>query len=129
MQFPEGKVILGRLTNTAVGTAAEITFKDINGNAHAFAANERLIIDTIHVNNRATAKDLTIFQDADGDATYDSGEEVDVFSFTGVATWTDVFFNGLPSLKINVAATNKFYAFASATGAVDVLIVGQVIKD
>lgn len=129
MSFPEGKVVIGKITNTAVGTATAIVFKDINGVTHTFAKNERLIINTIHVNNRATAKDLTIFQDTDGGADLDTGEELAIFSFGGVGIWSDVYVDGYPSLKINAAATNFFYAFASAVGAVDVLLLGQVIKD
>lgn len=125
--FPSGKYVIGRITNTAVNAATVIPFKDINGTAHVFAAGTRLIVRNISVNNRATAKDLTIFQDTDGGADSDAGEEVFSVSFAGQDNAQQVF-DALPTKRINTAATNFFYALASTTGAVDIIVVGEVIN-
>lgn len=128
--FPAGKVVIGKLANTALNSApVALVFKDINGSTHTFAAGERLVIYEVRAGTRATAKDLTLFQDTDGDATLDAGEEFYVVSFAAAGIWSDEFSDGLPMLKINAGATNKFYAFASAAGASDVFVLGQVIKD
>lgn len=126
--FPEGKSVIGRLINTAAGTVQGIAFTDVNGNTHTFATGERLIIDTIVINNRATAKDLTIFQDGDGDGAVDSGEELATATFAAAGNANYVYEKGLASKRINAAATNTFKALASATGAIDVIITGEVVK-
>jgi hypothetical protein len=128
MSFPEGKIVIGRITNAAINAAATpIVFKDVNGDAHTFATGERLIIKDIFVNNRATAKDVTILQDTDGGADSDSGEEVLVMSF-GAAGSYEYYTEGLPTKRINAGATNFFYALGSAAGSVDILVNGQVVK-
>lgn len=129
MSFPEGKVVVGKIANTAIASATALVFKDINGVVHTFAAGERLVILSIRVNNRATAKDITIFQDTDGGASLTTGEEFYTVSFPAAGVWSDEFGDGLPSLRINAAATNFFYALGSATGAADVYVLGQVIRD
>lgn len=128
MSFPSGKTVIGRLVNTAASPVQTIAFKDVNGKVHTFAAGERLIIHTVQVNNRATAKDITVFQDADADGAVDAGEELVAFSFAGQDNAQAEFINGLPSQRINAAATNTFKALASAAGAVDVVVVGEVVN-
>lgn len=126
--FPEGKSVIGRLINTAASTVQDIAFTDVNGNTHTFATGERLIIDTITVNNRATAKDLTVFQDADADGAIDAGEELAVATFAAAGNANFVYEKGLASKPITAAATNTFKALASAAGAIDVVVTGEVVK-
>lgn len=129
MQFPSGKTVIGRITNTAINAAAtDIAFKDINGNTHTFVTGERLIIQEIKVNNRATAKDVTIFQDADAGDDLDAAETLAVLSFGAAGLAELTFAEGLPSLKINAAASNTFMAIASAAGSVDIIVLGEVIN-
>lgn len=127
-QFPAGRTVIGRIDNSAVGSVATIAFTDISGNTYTFLAGDRLIIYGVQVNNRATAKDLTIFQDADNDGAIDAGEAVFVFSFAAAGFVSRDSNRGIATLKINDAANNLFKALASATGAVDILIQGEVIK-
>jgi hypothetical protein len=130
--FTSGKDVVGRITNAALNvTPGEIVFKDPNGVVHTFAAGERLIFSNVTGNNRATAKDLTIFQDADAGVDLDAGEEICVMSFAAAGPQQLVFDDEgeIPSRPINAAGTNKFYAFASAAGAVDVLVKGRVVRD
>jgi hypothetical protein len=130
--FTSGKDVIGRITNTALNAGAvEIVFRDPNGVVHTFVAGERLIFANVTGNNRATAKDLTILQDADAGADLDAGEEICVMSFAAAGPQQLVFDDEgeIPSRPINAAGTNKFYAVASAAGAVDVLVKGRVVRD
>jgi hypothetical protein len=126
MRNPSGKQVFGRIVNTAINAApVEIVWKDAEGVTHTLAATERVIINNIAVNNRATAKDVTIFHDTDSGADLDSGEEIIVFSFAAAGFnvwWAD---QGRPTKRLT-AATQKFYAFASAAGSVDVFVDAEI---
>jgi hypothetical protein len=126
--YPTGKKVYGRISNTAVNTTpVEIVFKDCNGDTHTLAVGERLVIYEVSLNNRATAKDLTILHDLDAGTDLDAGEEIVTASF-GAAGYEELIFQfGLPTKRITVA-TQKLYALASAAGAVDVLVVAEIIK-
>ena len=129
--FSNGKEVTARIHNVAINAAAvEFTFKDSDGVTHVFVAGERILITDVLLNNRATAKDITIFQDADGDDAYDAGEELVSVSFAA-AGFEQVIFdseNGLPSRKINAALTNTLFALASAAGSVDILVKAVIVR-
>jgi len=131
--FSNGKEVIGRITNTALNAGAvEVVFKDPDGVAHVFVAGERVLFESVTSNNRATAKDVTFFQDADAGVDLDAGEEICVISHAAAGP-TQIFLadgegNGLPSRKINAALTNKFYAVASAAGAVDILVKASIVR-
>jgi hypothetical protein len=128
MSFPAGKEVIGRSTNAAINAAAvELAFKDVNGATHTFAAGERLIIREITVNNRATAKDVTIFQDTDAGDDLDAAETIQVFSFAA-AGYIEYFSDGLATNRINTSGTNTIQAIASAVGSVDIMVRGEVVK-
>lgn len=131
--FSNGKEVIGRLINTTLNAGAiEVVFKDPDGNAHVYVAGERVLFESITSNNRATAKDVTFFQDTDGGVDLDSGEEIAVISHAAAGP-AQIFLadgegNGLPSKKINAALTNKFYAVASAAGGVDILVKAAIVR-
>lgn len=128
-QFPAGTPVIGKIENTAVSASAgTLSFKDVNGGSFTFVAGTRLIIYEIHVNNRATAKDLTLFQDADNDGAIDAGEQILAFSFAAAGFGESRSERGIATVPINAAANNLFKVLASAAGSVDVTLVGEVIK-
>lgn len=126
--YPPGTRVYGRITDTDVSTAAALVFKNDDGTTITVGSGERLIIQEIHFNNRATAKVLTVFQDDDGDDALDTGEELWQASFAAAGPAEVQFARGLACRRGNAAGTNNLFAFASAAGNVDVLVIGEIIK-
>lgn len=127
--YPTGKVIVGSISNAAINVSASPpTWRDEDGVPYTLKAGDRLIFYEIHENNRATAKDITMFQDTDADGAIDAGEEIIIMSFAAAGSNEAQFIDGLPSQKINAAATNTIKFLASAAGSVDITVKAEVIR-
>lgn len=127
MANPTGKRVFGRIDNAAVNAAVtEIVFKNAEGATHTLAIGEQVVIYSVFANNRATAKDLTIFHDTDAGADLDAGEQINVFSFAAAGFGQSFYEQGRPTAKLT-SASQKFYAFASAAGAVDIVVEAEII--
>jgi hypothetical protein len=126
MSSPAGKKVIGRVDNTAPAPT-EIVFKDAGGVTHTLAVGEQVIIYSVFVNNRATAKDLSIIHDTDAGSDLDAGEQINVFSFAAAGFGQAFYERGRATAKLT-AATQKFLAVASAVGAVDIVVEAEIVN-
>lgn len=126
--IPDGKYVAGYLASDDLSTAAEVALTDGNGLAYVLAIGERLNLTNIALNNGGTARKITLFSDADGDATLDAGEEI------YAATVAANSFNS-PQIEVPIrarqigptAAKGKLYAVASGASAGSVIVIQGIV--
>jgi hypothetical protein len=127
--FSNGKYVSGFLASNDISTAAAIPLFDANGNAVTLAVGERLIIETVSLNNGATASKITLFADTNGGGTLDAGEEL--YAATLAANSNNSPTLNMPILGRRIGATtaiNKLFAVASAASVGTVVFInGQIV--
>jgi hypothetical protein len=126
-QYPAGEIVLGRLVSATLNAGdADIPLFTEDAVARVLAVGERLIISNVVIDNEATAKTVTIYQDVNSGGTLSSGETLLKLTFAaaGPAELHDL---DLPSRKLT-AATQTIRANASAAGAVSIYFVGKIIR-
>jgi len=127
--IPIGRTIYARVVNQTVTTPLELTWVDQNGNAVTLAQKDRINIVDLIVSNAATAKDVILFQDHDGDNVLDTGEEIiPPIEFSGQGTFGMGFGLDVPLRRINATGTNGLHIVASATGTISVLVVAHISR-
>ena len=118
-----GRAIYGRIINATITTATEVTWEDKNGNSVTLQVGDRINLIDIVISTAATAKDVILFQDHDGDDALHSGEEiVPRIEFAGQGTFGIGLGADLSLRKINATGSNGLFAIASTTGTVSVLL-------
>lgn len=75
-----GKYVRFYLGSDDFSTAVAVALFDENGTAVTLGPSERLVIHTLVFTNGATARTLTLFDDADADGAIDAGEELSFVS-------------------------------------------------
>lgn len=124
-----GQVIYGRVINQTVTTPLEITWETKSGATRTLAENDVINIIDVFVSTAATAKDVILFQDNDGDNALDSGEEIiPPIEFAGQGNFSHVFGADVTLQPINAAGTNNLHIVASTTGTVSAFITAVITQ-
>lgn len=126
---PTGKYVRGYLASSDISTAAIVPLFDANGAAYTLLVGERLVIDSLSLNNGATASKITVFSDANGNAALDAGEALYTATLPINGQSSPNLLTPILSRQITPAAANGvLYAVASvaSVGSV-VFLTGHII--
>jgi hypothetical protein len=128
MPLPAGRFITSKGFAVAATTAVDLAWVDMNNTAVVPAEGDRIVLHSITINNVATAKIVSIFQDLDAGNDLDTTEILERCHFTAAGTVTFDYSEPVPTVKINAAGTNDLHIIASTTGNIDYIIRAKILQ-
>lgn len=127
-----GEYVSGFLASDDLTTATEVQLRGLNFDGSTYrvlAVGERLVVDSVSLNNGASAAIVTLFQDENGDGTVNTGEELASASLAASSQFTPHLESPLICNTVTATVQGKVKAKASAASIGSrIMFTGRIIR-